>query len=146
MKQKAIYKAIISIAIAVAFIMPGAVAFANVEQTMNKNISSSEVDVISDVIPGDSIDLQTLDDDSDIETPEPLTIDWWPMFHHDTENTGNSSSTAPDTNNVLWEYGTGGTVASAPAVVDGKVYFGSIDGKVYCLDELTGAWIWEYST
>ena len=30
--------------------------------------------------------------------------DWWPMFHHDLNNTGNSSSTAPDTNNVLWEY------------------------------------------
>ena len=137
MKQKAIYKAIISIAIALAFIMPGAVAFANVEQTINENISS-EI--------GNITDLPTLDDDSDIETPEPLTIDWWPMFHHDAENTGNSSSTAPDTNNVLWEYGTGGTVASAPAVVEGKVYFGSIDGNVYCVDALTGAWIWQYAT
>ena len=56
--------------------------------------------------------------------------DWWPMFHHDLKNTGNSSSTAPDTNNVLWEYSTSGTVASSPAVVDGKVFFGSIDGNV----------------
>jgi outer membrane protein assembly factor BamB len=79
-------------------------------------------------------------------TGNSLANDWWPMFHHDLNNTGNSSSTAPDTNNVLWEYGTGGTVASSPAVVDGKVFFGSIDGNVYCLDASTGAWIWQYPT
>jgi len=64
MKRKNIFNAIVVIAIALAFIMPGAVAFANVEQTMNENISS-EI--------GNIVDLPTLDDDSDIETPEPLT-------------------------------------------------------------------------
>ncbi len=98
-----------------------------------------------------SISGNIIENDNNQKIPDdnikPSTMtDWWPMFHHDAENTGNSSSTAPDTNNVLWEYGTGGTVASSPAVVDGNVFFGSIDGNVYCLDALTGAWIWQYPT
>jgi len=155
MKQIKMCKAIIALVVALAFVLPGSAAFTTVEQTMNKNISSSEVDVISDVIPDDSIDLPllTLDEaksyvnsDNIEKILENSDVDWWPMFHHDLNNTGNSSSIAPDTNNVLWEYGTGGTVASSPAVVGGKVFVGSIDGNVYCLDALTGAWIWQYPT
>ena len=29
-------------------------------------------------------------------------IDWWPMFHHDLQLTGFTSSPAPDTNYQLW--------------------------------------------
>ena len=35
---------------------------------------------------------------------------------------------------------------SSPAVADGKVYMGSYDGKVYCLNASTGAKIWSYTT
>jgi outer membrane protein assembly factor BamB len=70
----------------------------------------------------------------------------WPMFHHDINHTGYSDSTAPNTNNVLWYYTTGGDVLSSPAVVNGKVYVGSDDSNLYCLDSLTGAKIWNYST
>ena len=154
-RKKTMCKAIIALVVALAFVMPGSAAFATVEQTMNKNISNSEVDVTSDVIPDDSIDppLLTLDEaksyvnsDNIEKMLENSDVDWWPMFHHDLGHSGYSSSTAPDTNNVLWEYGTGGSVASSPAVVDGKVFFGSIDKNVYCLDASTGAWIWQYFT
>ena len=74
------------------------------------------------------------------------SVDWWPMFRHDPSHTGYSTSTAPNTNNTMWSYTTGGPVTSSPAVVDGKVYVGSDDGKVYCLDALTGAHIWNYTT
>jgi parallel beta-helix repeat protein len=70
----------------------------------------------------------------------------WSMFHHDLEHSGYSESPAPNTNQTLWTYTTGGGVYSSPAVVDGRVYVGSDDGKVYCLDALTGASIWNYST
>ena len=65
-------------------------------------------------------------------------VDWWPMFRHDLQHSGYSTSDAPDTNNVLWNYTTSDSVYSSPAVVDGKVYIGSYDGKVYCLDADNG--------
>jgi len=137
MYRKNKFKAIVAIAVALAFVMPGAVAFANIEETIDRNISSSEVDNV--------IDLQTLDDDSDIETPEPLTVDWWPMFHHDPTHSGYSTSTAPDTANLLWNFTTGGEARGSPVVVDGKVFFPSFDNNFYCLD-LDGNELWNFSS
>jgi parallel beta-helix repeat protein len=37
-------------------------------------------------------------------------------------------------------------VASCAAVVDGKVYVGSTNCKVYCLNASTGAYVWSYTT
>ncbi|MCJ7571985.1 MAG: PQQ-binding-like beta-propeller repeat protein [Candidatus Thermoplasmatota archaeon] len=74
-------------------------------------------------------------------------IDWWPMFRHDTRHRGYSTSKAPDTNYVRWRYACIGFngVASSPAVADGKVYIGSVDSNVYCLDVITGRMIWNYT-
>ena len=72
--------------------------------------------------------------------------DWWPTFHHDPAHTGYSTSTAPETNNVLWSYTTGWRVFSPPAVAGGRVYVGSWDCNVYCLDADTGSKIWNYTT
>ena len=72
--------------------------------------------------------------------------DWWPMFHHDLHHTGYSISTAPNTNNTIWNYTTGSYVGSSPTVVDGEVFVGSFDGKVYCLDAVTGVHIWNFTT
>jgi len=74
-----------------------------------------------------------------------VNVDWWPMFHHDLNNSGYSTSNAPNTNSVKWSYYIGDSVAS-PAVVDGRVYVGSNNNKVYCLDADTGGKIWDYST
>jgi len=75
-------------------------------------------------------------------------VDWWPMFHHDLNHTGYSTSKAPETNRTLWTYTTGGSGVdhSSPAVADGKVYVGSLDFKVYCLNASTGSLIWSYTT
>ena len=75
-----------------------------------------------------------------------LLIDWWLMFRHDLSHSGYSTSTAPQTNNTIWNYATGGSIWSSPAIVDNKVYVGSNDGKIYCLNALTGAHIWSYTT
>ena len=69
--------------------------------------------------------------------------DDWPMFHHDLANTGYSTSNTPETTNVLWSYQTGYAVHSSPSVVDGMVYIGSNDRKIYCLDAENGLKIWE---
>jgi len=71
----------------------------------------------------------------------------WSMFRHDLRHTGYSESPAPNTNQTIWNYTTGAALSfSSPAVADGKVYVGSNDMKVYCLDALTGAHIWNYTT
>jgi parallel beta-helix repeat protein len=70
----------------------------------------------------------------------------WPTFHHDESHSGYSESPAPGTNNKLWNYTTGNGVDSSPAVADGRVYVGSGDGRVYCLDASTGAQVWNYTT
>jgi outer membrane protein assembly factor BamB len=74
-----------------------------------------------------------------------LNTDWWPMFHHDEYHSGFSTSAAPDTNQILWNYTTGSNVSSSPAVADGKIFFCSNDENVYCLNANNGAYIWQYS-
>jgi outer membrane protein assembly factor BamB len=71
--------------------------------------------------------------------------DWWQMFHHDVWHTGYSTSMAPNTNQSLWNYTTGNYVYSSPAIVDGVVYVGSYDGKVYALNATTGVQVWNYT-
>ena len=48
-----------------------------------------------------------------------------------------------DTGQVKWKYFTGGPVRFAPAVDSGKVYAGSDDGYVYCLDAASGSLAWK---
>ena len=83
---------------------------------------------------------------SDIETRSLSTADWWPMFHHDLNHSGYSTADTPETNKVTWTYATGDWVYSSPAVSDGKVYIGSDDGNVYCLDADDGIEKWNYTT
>jgi len=70
----------------------------------------------------------------------------WLMFRNDPTHVGYTESSAPNTNQTLWSYVTGIYVYSSPAVADGKVYVGAGDGKVYCLDSLTGTQVWNYTT
>jgi outer membrane protein assembly factor BamB len=73
------------------------------------------------------------------------TEDWWPMFRHDLTYSGNSNSTAPNTNQTLWKYNIGGQ-AGSPIVVGGVVYVGSYDDKIYALDASNDALLWSYLT
>jgi outer membrane protein assembly factor BamB len=46
----------------------------------------------------------------------------------------------------VWSYTTGGNILSSPAVVNGIVYIGSVDGNVYALNATTGAKLWSFAT
>jgi len=101
------------------------------------------------LIPGISGDVEHKNDITQVNEPRSapsFTTDWWPMFRHDPTHSGYSTSTAPETNTSLWNYTTGDLVLSSPAVANGKVYIGSDDLKVYCLNAETGEWIWDYTT
>jgi outer membrane protein assembly factor BamB len=84
------------------------------------------------------------------------TVEWllsrstrypWPTFHHDLAHSGYTESPAPRTNQTEWTYSVGGGVVwSSPTVVDGKVFIGSMDHRVYCIDALTGTQVWNYTT
>jgi len=77
---------------------------------------------------------------------KPLNIDWWPKFRHDENQIGFSTSFGPETDEVLWSYQTGNYITSSPAVVDGKVYVGSWDKKLYCFNMMTGDELWNFTT
>ncbi len=49
-----------------------------------------------------------------------------------------------DTGRELWRYYVDGPVRLAPAAWDGKVYFVSDDGHLYCLDADTGSLQWKF--
>jgi len=67
----------------------------------------------------------------------------WPMYRHDPGHTGYTTVAGPSKPNVLWSFSTSGNpVDSSPAVADGKLYVGSENGNIYCLDAQTGRQIW----
>ena len=78
--------------------------------------------------------------------------DDWSMFHHDLQNIGYSTSSAPNYRHILWKFKANQFVRSSPAVANGKIFIGShggmsiedSHGKLYCLDAETGQKIWEY--
>src|SRR4030042_1122599 len=47
---------------------------------------------------------------------------------------------------LIWKFTIDGSIRSSPVVYDGKVYFGSDDGKLYCIYACIGTEIWNYST
>lgn len=55
-----------------------------------------------------------------------------------------------DTGNLKWRYpmdvALTGTVKATPAIVDGKIYFGTGDSKLYCLNAETGTFEWFFET
>ena len=69
----------------------------------------------------------------------------WTMFHHDLRHTGFSLSSAPSTNDILWTFETGDRIVSSPAVVNGKVFIGSMDKKMYAIDQFDGTLVWSVS-
>ncbi len=91
--------------------------------------------------------VKTRDINNAIQTKEKnphttFTTDWWTMFRHDLLHTGNSTSPAPNTNNIRWSWGTAADVTSSPAVVDGKVYVIDQNGVFYCFHYNTGDLFW----
>ncbi|MDD1778367.1 MAG: PQQ-binding-like beta-propeller repeat protein [Candidatus Helarchaeota archaeon] len=102
----------------------------------NTNVSS--LDARSNA--SDSLQLATVPGSSD------PTQDEWPMFRGQLNHTGEAHTTPTIHASPFWTYSTDFYVRSSPAVVSGRVYIGSIDDKVYCLNATTGGYLWSYTT
>ncbi len=71
----------------------------------------------------------------------------WAMFRHDLSHSGATGPSCILPQGTLkWVFSTGGPIHSSPAVVNGTVYVGSQDHKLYALDATTGDKRWEYET
>jgi outer membrane protein assembly factor BamB len=69
------------------------------------------------------------------------------MFRGDPAHSGiYTGNGVPKLNGVKWKFQTGGEVVSSPAIVDGVVYVGSNDGKLYAIDEAKGSLKWKFAT
>ncbi|MFC1853664.1 thrombospondin type 3 repeat-containing protein [candidate division CSSED10-310 bacterium] len=70
----------------------------------------------------------------------------WNMGQYNIQRNGFSPSSAPDTENLLWSFQALAGITAQPVIVNGKVYIGSDDKRMYCLDTETGNVVWQYET
>ena len=95
------------------------------------------------------------------QTSTRLNSDWWYRYHHDNQNTGFSTSTAPSICSINWtwvfdyyspEYD---CQITSPVVVEGKVLVGVTmdwcmdpifprDHRLVCFDAASGDILWDY--
>jgi outer membrane protein assembly factor BamB len=74
-------------------------------------------------------------------------INPWPMFHHDPAHTGVADpGPAPTKLGLKWKFNANGPIVSSPSIAYNRVYFGSYDHNLYCVDAETGNLIWRYET
>jgi len=77
----------------------------------------------------------------------------WPMFHGPTDVNGTATGTVSGNypikiTSATWKFQADGPASGSPVVGDGKVYFGTWSGTIYCVDASKGTKIWSntYST
>ena len=86
--------------------------------------------------------------------PDPAAQRWydthatsWPMFRHDARRTGAVDVELETKGLALaWSVDLGAEVRSSPAVVDGRIYIGSDDGHLHCLELKDGKAAWKFRT
>jgi parallel beta-helix repeat protein len=75
----------------------------------------------------------------------PFPLEDWPMFRHDPTHTGYTTEEISLTDlSRIWTFKTENVVKSSPAVANGKVFVGSLDHKIYAIDESNGEEIWSH--
>ena len=72
--------------------------------------------------------------------------DEWPMFRGNPSLNGLVSGEIDDNPQLLWTYETGDMVKSSAAIKAGKVYIGSYDEALHCIDFKTGKGLWKFPT
>lgn len=70
----------------------------------------------------------------------------WPIFRGDSELSGVAKGELAEELDLLWTFSAEGAITSSPVVAGERLWFGSDDGKVYCLDRQSGAEHWSFET
>ena len=68
----------------------------------------------------------------------------WPSFRNGNQLHGIATSTLPQDLQLLWKHPAPDGIASTAAIVDGRVYIGTLSGEVFCLELKSGREIWNY--
>ena len=74
-----------------------------------------------------------------------IPVSNWPMWRADPTHTSTAPA-GPSNLSLTWKFTTNGSIISSPSVVDGIVYFGSMDKNVYAIGAWSGTLIWKYAT
>ena len=69
----------------------------------------------------------------------------WPMYRGGRSLAGVAKGQVGENPVLVWRFKTGGAIKSSPAVADGRVFFGSDDEKVYCVDLAGGSELWTFN-
>jgi outer membrane protein assembly factor BamB len=68
------------------------------------------------------------------------------MFRGDPQHSGIYESGVSENSSLIWSFDTGDIIESSPVVYDGKVYVGSENDRLYCLDAYSGLELWSFKT
>lgn len=78
------------------------------------------------------------------ESPEEFSGSW-PMFKYDISNTGhNPDSVAPSRIKTMWSVKLGNRISTSPVLIDGRIYIGSYDKRLYSLKASNGSERWRF--
>ncbi len=68
-------------------------------------------------------------------------------FHGNNAHSGVYESTGPkQLGGVKWTFKAGGAIVTSPAIADGVVYIGAMDGHLYAIDQETGKEKWNFKS
>ncbi|MBL9173651.1 MAG: PQQ-binding-like beta-propeller repeat protein [Verrucomicrobiales bacterium] len=70
----------------------------------------------------------------------------WPMFRGNPQLTGVTSASLPDKPALKWTFKTGGPVKSSAAILGDRVFIGSSDSNLYCLQRSDGRKLWSFQS
>lgn len=68
----------------------------------------------------------------------------WPMFRGNPQLTGVATTRLPDAPILRWTFKTGGEVKSSAAILGDRVFVGSGDSNLYCLQLQDGRKLWSF--
>jgi outer membrane protein assembly factor BamB len=82
-----------------------------------------------------------------ISATSAASVDDWPTFRHDASHSGyTADSDSANSAKPVWNFTAMEAVLSSPAVSNDRVFVGSRDHALYCLNSSNGEMLWLYQT